>query len=159
MKFNPYEPPPIVSALLETILSITKKHGKNRCYVSEDVILDLLKKYHGIDICRQTLSKWIGFSKSKTYLCVMQYRTLGNDGKWHYMANVYYLLPRAFKYLRSLVGWAKKAFDVYRVAYNSHYKRPTPLNKWIVGGLKGVFDAFILKDERLKPSKGILASP
>lgn len=156
MKFNPYEPPPIPASVIQTLLQVTIKYGKNRCRPSEDRILELLKKFHGIDICRQTLSHWISFLNKNHYLFSKQYVYKGENGQWQFGANTYYLLPRAYKYLRSLVGWAEKAFKLYRVVYSRHYERPTDLNKFLVESLAPVFRSFIGNEGRASPIGGVL---
>jgi hypothetical protein len=156
MKYNPYEPPPIGAAVIKTILQVTNKHGNIRCRPSEGRILELLSKFHGINICRQTLSHWISFLSHEHYLFRKQYLYRDENGQWRFGANTYYLLPRAYKYLRTLVGWAKKAFKLYRVVYSRHYERPTDLNKFLVESLAPVFRPFIEEKGRASPIKGIL---
>lgn len=153
MKFNPYEPPPIGAAIIQTLISIMDKFDAARCHVTETKLLYLLKKYHGIDICIKTLYRWICFLRKNKYIIGKQYLRVNEGGKTVFGANTYWLLPRAIKYLRSLVGWAKKAFNIYRRTYNANYKRPTDLNKWFVGALKGYFNSFLREEQRLKPSE------
>jgi hypothetical protein len=149
MKFNAYEPPPIPAEVLKTLMAITKKYGKCRCRVSEEKILFLLKKFHGIDICRATLCHWLAFLSENRFIAKAQYMYENGQGVKLFGANTYWLLPRAIKYLRSLVGWAKKAFWLYRVYYTQHHERPTDLNKYVVGSLSRCFRS--LEDDRGVP--------
>jgi len=115
MKWNPYEPPPIPAAVLKTIMAVTSRHGKHYCRVGQEKILILLKKFHGIDICRSTLCAWMKWLKEKGYIRAYQGTHRNHYGKVIFGPNRYYLLAKALNWLNSLVGWCEKVYRLLRV--------------------------------------------
>lgn len=47
-------------AVLDTLGGVAQKHGKPYCYPSQRSILGLLDVYHGVQVSRRTLNRWLG---------------------------------------------------------------------------------------------------
>lgn len=46
-------------AVLDTLRGVQRKYGKKYCFPSQETILRLLERIHGIKVCRRTLNYWL----------------------------------------------------------------------------------------------------
>jgi len=120
MKYNPYVPPPIPGAVLETLLGVLNKYPNSYCKVGQIRIIFLLKKIHGIDICRSTLCEWLRWLRENLYIKTYQGTHRNKCGKIVYGVTRYYLLPKALNWLKNLTKWSEKVFRHFRVRFSKH---------------------------------------
>jgi len=144
MKWNHYEPPPIGAGVLKTLVAVTDKHHKHYCRVGQGKLLILLKRFHGIDICRSTLCESMRFLRDNHYIKSYQGTHRNKYGKVVFGPNCYYLLPRALNWLKSLVGWGEKVLHLLRVRLSRHNVKTLSWNYTGFGDFLGVQS---LKDE------------
>lgn len=115
MKFNPHKPPPIPGAVLETLMGVLNKYPNTYCKIGQLRIIFLLKKIHGIEICRSTLCAWVRWLRENQYLKTYQGTHKNRCGKIVYGVTRYYLLPRAYMWLNTLYKWGEKVCRHFRV--------------------------------------------
>ncbi len=136
MRYNPQLPKGATGAILETLLGILNKYPNTYCKVGQIKILFLLKKMHGINICRSTLCAWLKWLRENFYLKTYQGTHKNKYGKIVYGCCRYYLLPKALIWLKSLTKWSEKVYRHFRVRFSKHnvvpkgryYRRPIGLS-------------------------------
>jgi len=156
MKYNPYLPKGATGSILETIMGVLSKYPNSYCKIGQIRILFLLKKIHGIDVCRSTLCAWIKWLKDEKWIVTYQGTHRTRYGKVVYGVTRYYLLPKALNWLKSLTKWGEKVYLHFRVRFSKHnvvpkgryYRRPI--------GLSSIFQLSQEIKGRASPIKSIL---
>lgn len=148
MKYNPCLPKGASGAVLETLMGVLNKYPNTYCKVGQMRIIYLLKRVHGIDICRSTLCEWIRWLRDNKWIVTYQGTHRNRYGKVVYAVCRYYLLPKALNYLRSLSKWAEKVFLHYRVRFSRHNVVQPGRNIVVPGFVRKVFQ-FSLEEKGL----------
>ena len=156
MKYNPHLPKGATGAILETIMGVLNKYGNTYCKVGQMRIIYLLKKIHGIEVCRSTLCAWIKWLRDNKWIVTYQGTHKNRYGKVVYAVCRYYLLPKALNYLRSMGKWTEKVFRHYRVRFSKHNVVKPGRNIVVPGFVRKVYQLSCEIKGRASPSEAIL---
>lgn len=125
-------------AVLDTLRGIIdsyKKSGRKYCFPSQDTLLEKLRAYHGIKICKRTLNNWL--AKLERLGLIYRIRRLSHV---RFTSTVYYLLDRGGAGVvraKKIIGAAKRLRSVLpsrvkKIANDRH----TAQCQYSGGGLK-----------------------
>jgi hypothetical protein len=89
--------------LLQVLISLSRGKKRVWCYPSQDKLVSLLARYHGIRISRRTLNRWLRYLESSGFIRRIRRHRRGEDGRPRFFSTVYVTLRKAFRYAAS---WA-----------------------------------------------------
>jgi hypothetical protein len=89
--------------LLQILIGLSRGKKRVWCYPSQDKLVSLLARYHGIRISRRTLNRWLRELESSGFIRRIRRHRRGEDGRPRFMSTVYVTLKKALKYAAS---WA-----------------------------------------------------
>jgi flavorubredoxin len=112
-------------AVVETLFKVMERYQKNYCTPSQEHILRLLAKYHGVVICRSTLNVWLKDLADEHWIKRYRRHYRNEKGQSFFRSTAYYLQQKAINYLNSLVKWARKALRLSRVRFYEQHKSKT----------------------------------
>lgn len=153
MKYNPYLPKGATGAVLETLMGVLNKYPNTYCKVGQIRVIYLLKRMHGIDVCRSTLCAWIRWLRDNKWIVTYQGTHKNRYGKVVYGVCRYYLLPKALNWLKSLTKWSEKVFRHFRVRFSKHNVVHPGRNTFVPRVLCKVFQLSEEIKGRASPSK------
>ena len=156
MKYNPYLPKGATGAILETLLGVLNKYPNSYCKIGQQRMMFLLKKIHGISVCRSTLCDWLKWLRENGYLKTYQGTHKNRYGKIVYGVTRYYLLHKALNYLRLLSKWTEKVYRHFRVRFSRHNVVPQGRNRVVPGFIRKVYQLSCEIEGRASPPQGIL---
>ena len=110
------------SAILGTLVGVSKTYKKKYCYPSQAKIIDLLKKYHGFDISRRTLNRDLLELQKEGFITRMRRLRRSRSGALLFSSTLYKFTHKAFKYLYGLGKWVQGVFSSFRVPKVAHNK-------------------------------------
>jgi len=159
MKCLKGEPKGATGLLLEMFLGLCSKYGKWYCWIYQDSMLLLLKKYDDMEIAKSTLNYWLAYLADDGWINKYRHYWRDNEGRIHSGPTRFYLTAKAIKWLKRIKKCVQKVFRVTEFQLigmklsleetKNSFRRYLPVEilwKKAIG-------------ERLKPSKGIGASP
>mgnify|MGYP001069787574 CR=1 FL=1 len=89
--------------VLQILLSLSRGKKRVWCYPSQEKLVELLRRYHGVNISRRTLNRWLRYLESAGYIRRIRRHRRGEDGRPRFHSTVYVTLKKAFRYAAS---WA-----------------------------------------------------
>lgn len=84
-------------SIFQTLIHLSRKYGKKYCYPSQDKIIELLKKYHKVELSRRSLNRWLRYLEDAGYFERKRRITMGDDGRFHFRSTVYIIKGKMFK--------------------------------------------------------------
>jgi len=123
-------------AVLNVLVGIRDFYNKRRsnlkqmeyCYPAQETILAKLREYHGIDICRRTLNRWLARMAALKVISRVRRLTRGR-----FMSTAYYVINQNSKgvsLVRKEIGRARRlAGQFKRLAFSPHRVTTKSLNK------------------------------
>lgn len=125
MKHSKRIPSGATLSVIETLVKIINKYHKNYCTPSQEHILRLLKKYHGIEIARSTLNVWLKYLADDHWIKRYRRHYRNDCGKPVFLSTAYYIQQKAINYLNSLRNWAQNALRLSRVRFYGQHMNNT----------------------------------
>jgi len=107
-------------AIMMTVIGISRKAGKGYCWPSQEHILELMDKYHGVVISRRTLNRRLDELESGEWFKRVRRIARGQDGRLVMRSTLYKLLGRAYAWVGRLGRWAVGVARVFRVPKLAH---------------------------------------
>jgi len=139
------------TAILMTLVGVSKCHNKAYCWVSQARQLELLSKYHSWNISRRTLNRRLRELEDEGYFIRVRRHQRAADGHLILRSTLYKLCGKLFNWLAGLKRWLGSVFGVFAVPrwaqYNSQRERRVS------------FQAPISVDILWKTSQKVRASP
>ena len=89
--------------VLQILLSLSRGKKRVWCYPSQHKLCELLRRYHGVNISRRTLNRWLSCLESSGFIRRIRRHRKGADGRPRFMSTCYVTLKKAFRYAAS---WA-----------------------------------------------------
>ena len=89
--------------LLQILISLSRGKKRVWCYPSQEKLVCLLARYHGIRISRRTLNRWLRDLETSGFIRRIRRHRRGDDGRPRFFSTVYVTLKKALKYAAS---WA-----------------------------------------------------
>jgi predicted transcriptional regulator len=89
--------------LLQVLIGLSRGKKRVWCYPSQDKLVSLLARYHGIRISRRTLNRWLRDLESAGFIRRIRRHRMGEDGRPRFFSTVYVTLRKALRYAAS---WA-----------------------------------------------------
>ena len=89
--------------LLQILISLSRGKNRSWCYPSQEKLVFLLRRYHGICISRRTVNRWLSCLESSGFIRRIRRHRKGADGRPRFMSTCYVTLKKAFRYAAS---WA-----------------------------------------------------
>jgi hypothetical protein len=84
-------------SLFQTLIHLSRKYGKKYCYPSQDKIVELLKKYHKVELSRRSLNRWLRYLEDEGYFERKRRITMGDDGRFHFKSTIYIIKGKMFR--------------------------------------------------------------
>lgn len=84
-------------SIFQTLIHLSTKYGKKYCYPSQDKIIELLKKYHSVEISRRSLNRWLRYLEDAGYFERRRRITKGDDDRFHFRSTIYIIKGKMFK--------------------------------------------------------------
>lgn len=143
-------------AIVKMLAGFQRTFGKNYCRPTQRLMLDKLKKYHGIEISLRTLNRRLKELREWGYMWKIVRHIRGKGIKMVCRATAYYLLEKTRKYFLGLKRAAERLVVCFRVAkFGNRLVSKEDIN------LKVAYSnvEILLKsppEKRLKPSQSIL---
>jgi hypothetical protein len=109
-------------AELFCLLGIGLKHGKRYCWPGQEKLLDLLKRYNGVDICRRTLNRDFRLLEDDGWFKRQRRTRRDGCGKRVYTSTLFRFGPKLFKWLEKMRKRVVRVFSLFRVPNMSHYQ-------------------------------------
>lgn len=113
------------TAVLSTLVGVSKTHHKLYCYPSQTTILRLLSKYHGFEISRRTINRDLLYLESEGFIKRTRRLTERGIRAGRFSSTLYKFTGKTFNYLYGLGKWIKNVFSSYRVPKVAHNKSQT----------------------------------
>jgi phosphoglycolate phosphatase-like HAD superfamily hydrolase len=110
------------SAILGTLVGVSKTYGKKYCYPSQKTILRLLAKYHGFEFSRRTLNRDLKELEVNGFIKRLRRLTEKGIHAGRFSSTLYKFTHKAFKYLFGLGKWVEGVFSSFRVPKVAHNK-------------------------------------
>lgn len=88
--------------ILITLFSIQEKYNKPYCYPAQTKLLELLKKYYGISICRRTLNYHLRYLEDNNFLSRKRRIKRLSDGTLSLSTSLYFITKQAYTYLKGV---------------------------------------------------------
>lgn len=110
----------IDKAILCTLQAVAQRYGNGYCVPSQNKILELLQKYHGVALCRRTLCYRLrGLERSGAIKRIKRhYRNAA--GVLTFRTTAFYILPFAHKLMKTVANLANRFFKGFRVQSFAH---------------------------------------
>jgi len=113
-------------ALLDTLRGVQSKYKQKYSFPSQQRLIELLREYHGITICRRTLNYWLKRMEAAGYIYRIQ-RHMRGKGGMVMRSTAYYICNRgraAMKRLRRIAAYMRRLsrvapYRVQKVAHNT----------------------------------------
>ena len=87
-------------SLFQTLIHLSSKYKKKYCYPSQEKILELLRKYHGIGISRRSLNRWLRHLENQGYFRRQRRITPDGEGSYRYKSTLYILGHKMFRMVK-----------------------------------------------------------
>lgn len=115
-------------AILATLAYLAARHSKKYCYPSQETLLKLLKRHHGIEICRRTLNYYLKDLEDNKLIerYVRRYRRA--DGSLVFRTTGYYVLWTLKIVMKKATDTARYLFSLFRVQGRAHNNSTTHQN-------------------------------
>lgn len=109
-------------AIVSVLMGIGKTYGKRYVVPSQETILGLLRRFHGVKICRRTLNRRLRILEDGLYIRRQRRRSLLKDPKGVFRSTMYFFRAKLYNQLNSFGKWISGLFRFYRVPNVAHYK-------------------------------------
>ena len=118
-------------AILECVVGCAKAHKKGYCFPSQRKMVELIKKYQGVDVSERTVRRWVHWcSRHKYFDVVRRTRRVQHGGRW-FTSNLYKLRRKAYAWVRRLEVFSTSVFSVFQrpklAAYQAMQKQASSL--------------------------------
>jgi predicted AAA+ superfamily ATPase len=90
-------------SLFQTFIHLSSKYKKKYCYPSQEKILELLGKYHNIDISRRSLNRWLLYLENQGYFKRVRRITPDGEGSFKYKSTLYVLGNKMFRMAKAFM--------------------------------------------------------
>lgn len=107
-KYVPKRNAKIHEAIIKTIASLANKKRKPYVSVPQAVLCELVAKYYRVPVSRRTLNYHLRFLEDNGYIRRVRRITRDAYGRLVTMPTLYILMPKAQKFLKGLVKFARK---------------------------------------------------
>ena len=107
-KYVPKRNAKIQEAILKTIAALGHKNKKPYVSVPQNVLCELVSKYYRVPVSRRTLNYHLRFLEDNGYIHRIRRVTRDCWGRLVAMPTLYILKPKAQKFLKGLVKFARK---------------------------------------------------
>jgi len=114
-------------AISSVLMGIGKTYGKKYVIPSQDKILILLKRFHGVRISRRTLNRRLAWLEAKGFIHRTCRHYLTPSDGWRFRSTMYRFKGKLFNQLNSLGKWISGLFRFYRVPSLADHKQLTKL--------------------------------
>jgi len=124
--------PPKPHAIMVALVSICKKFGKKGCWPSQDRLLELCRKYHGITMSKSCLNYWTAALECSGWFRKIP-RAPGMEGDKTIWKSTYYeLCEKAWAWFKNLAALVRKLFPVLGIQKIGYYLLDS--TSFILGG-------------------------
>lgn len=120
--------------IIAVLSFLCDKYQRRWCYPSQDTLLELLRRFHGLHIERRTLNRHLAGFESLGYIQRTRRHTKNKDGSLHLKSTVYTLTATALTFIQSIARAAKDLstkivdkFHHYAVPKTAQHARHTYL--------------------------------
>ena len=110
--------------LLQTLYAVADRYGKLYCYPSQEKLLALLERHHGIKRSRRTLNRWLALLEEEGYFRRIRRLKRGADGGLVFQTTLYRLTKKTFRCLRKF-GYSVRKLLNFSVCHSWHTNRPS----------------------------------
>jgi hypothetical protein len=124
MKIGSHALPPIGGAILECLMGCLNKYHGTYSRISEDHLIQNLKRFHRLEICRTSIWYWKVWLRDNHYIYWYQGRYVDECGRRVYGTCRYYITIKGYKWLKSFYYWGEKVYSHFRVQFSKEDKRP-----------------------------------
>jgi len=90
--------------ILHIINYLSSNFNKNYCYPSQQSLLDLLKRHHGIEISRRTLNYHLRFLEDNNFIQRVRRIPKKTGESWLFKSTMYWLKKKAFGMLSKVAA-------------------------------------------------------
>jgi len=94
---------PVVIQVLHYLQS---KNSKKYCFPSQEKILELLSRYHHVDVCRRTLNYWLDAIEKEGFFDRKRRIVPNKSGALRFHSTLYVLKGKAYKLIRKVGMWS-----------------------------------------------------
>jgi len=102
-------------AIIKTIASCSLKRSKHYVSISQASLLSLLSKFYKINISRRTLNYHLYFLTKTQIIKRIRRISRNPDGTLKSQPTLYILLPKALKFLKGLIKFARKFMRMFKM--------------------------------------------
>jgi len=109
-------------AVVISLLSVAKKHGKKYCWVSQERLEELIEKYHRILLCNRTLNRDLRWLEDNGYISRLRRIRVDPAGRMVFCSTLYKFKGKLFNWLYSVGNRVKRLFSFFRLPKWADYK-------------------------------------
>jgi len=113
-------------AILITLKSVGDEYDKHYSWPSQEKILELLERFHGILVSRRTLNRDLGWLEENGFIERLRRHFRNRRGQLILRSTLYFLKRKAHKVFNSLwnwLNWHHHRFPVTKMAQHETPKR------------------------------------
>jgi len=104
------------------LLGVARKYHKKYCWVSQNHIIELVKKYEKLGFSRRTLNRDLRWLEDNGYISRVRRIRVGPDGKLIFASTLYKFTGKMFNWAYSLGKAFKNIFSFFRVPKWTQYQ-------------------------------------
>lgn len=109
--------------LIQIFCGLSRKKTTRYCWPSQEAILDLLKRFHGLEVSRRTLNRYLNDMEGRGYFKRIRRTKTDEQGRKVFTSTLYVLGRRAYR----LAGRLARVFTgVSPGAWSSRNRAPDP---------------------------------
>ena len=89
-------------SIIQTFIVLSREKKSKYCFPSQEKILDLLKRFYGVEISRRTLNRKLGQLEDAGYIRRIRRISRGDDGRPRFASTIYVLAKKTYKLVYSI---------------------------------------------------------
>jgi len=109
-------------AVVISLLSVAKKHGKKYCWVSQNRLEELVIKYHKMAMSNRTLNRDLRWLEDNGYISRLRRIRVDPAGRMVFCSTLYKFKGKLFNWLYSVGNRVKRLFSFFRLPKWADYK-------------------------------------
>jgi hypothetical protein len=109
-------------AVVISLLSVAKKHGKKYCWVSQKRIQELVEKYHKMGLSNRSLNRDLRWLEDNGYISRLRRIRVDPQGRLVFCSTLYKFTGKLFNWLYAMGNRVKRLFSFFHLPKWADYQ-------------------------------------